>query len=75
MTELFENIPNHVRKLTQYWIERAKEKKTPVEALQILTDFRRSLATEEEKDFLDFAVACNFYINDESEDIRSEEDA
>lgn len=58
MIELFPDIPSYVRKVTDFWIARAKEQPNLLSAAQMLKDCRDRMPTEEAKEYFDFAVRC-----------------
>lgn len=65
MTELFENVPQGTRDKVKFWIERAMCEPTPEKGAAMLMQFRDSLLTEEEKDYLDFAFAVRMAMKNE----------
>lgn len=57
MKELFENIPQSTRDKVKFWIERVMCEPTAEKGAAMLMEFRGSLLTEEEKEYLDFAFS------------------
>lgn len=54
MEELFANVPQRTRNHIKFWLEMAFMCKNPEEGAKMLMDYRNSLVTEEERDFMDF---------------------
>lgn len=57
MKELFENIPQSTRDKVKFWIERAMCEPNAEKGAAMLMEFRGSLLTEKEKEYLDFAFS------------------
>lgn len=58
MKEIFENIPQTVRERTQFWIDLSFAWFKPEEGAKMLNDYRNSLKTEEEREYLDFCFSA-----------------
>lgn len=55
MIELFPNVPDYVRRQTDFWIDMAMRKDNLIDALKIIQDYINSLEDEENKDYVAFA--------------------
>lgn len=54
MEELYSNVPQRTRNHIKFWIDMACLCKNPEEGAKMLMNYRNTLETEEEKEFLDF---------------------
>ena len=57
MIELFANMPQQTKNRLRFWIEMLSKEKNPIIWSKKILEFRESLQTEEEKEFV------HFYIN------------
>ena len=55
MKELFPNVPEYVRRQTQFWIDMALREDTLPNALKIIKNYLDSLDNEENRDYVMFA--------------------
>ncbi len=56
MTEIFVDIPPHVKRITQNWVDFALLHTDIIQAIKIIKEFRDTCESDEEKAFLDFYV-------------------
>lgn len=56
MIELFANVPQQTKNRLRFWIEMLSKEKNPIIWSKKILDFRESLQTEEEKEFVDFYI-------------------
>lgn len=68
MVELFPNVSKDVRVRAKFWVDVALLNPDPLERAKEILTFRNSLATEEEKQFVDF------YVSYRSEEENRDED-
>ena len=54
MIEIYKNIPDYVKTLTDFWVNRAIKCNNPILAVTMISNFKSQLLTQEEKDFVDF---------------------
>ena len=54
MIELFANVSKKVKDETKFWVEIAMLNPDPQEGAKEILAYRKTLKTEEEKDFVDF---------------------
>lgn len=56
MIELFANVPQQTKNRLRFWIEMLSKEKNPIIWSKKILEFRESLQTEEEKEFVDFYI-------------------
>ena len=56
MIELFANVPQQTKNRLRFWLEMLSKEKNPVIWSRKILDFRETLRTEEEKEFVDFYI-------------------
>lgn len=56
MIELFANVPQQTKNRLRFWIEMLSKEKNPIIWAKKILEFRESLQTEEEKEFVDFYI-------------------
>lgn len=54
MTEIFENIPEYIKRQTECIVELALHQKDLMSTIGVLKNYRETCSSEEEQDFLDF---------------------
>ena len=55
MEELFPDVPEYVRRQTDFWIDMAMRENTLIGALNIIQKYMESLDDQENKDYVVFA--------------------
>ena len=55
MKELFPNVPNYVRRQTEFWVDMASRADSLIEALKIIKNYIDTLDDEENKNYVMFA--------------------
>lgn len=55
MEELFPDVPEYVRRQTDFWIDMAMRENTLIGALNIIQKYMESLDDQENKDYVAFA--------------------
>ena len=56
MIELFSNVPQQTKNRLRFWLEMLSKEKNPIIWSRKILDFRETLQTEEEKEFVDFYI-------------------
>ena len=56
MIELFANVPQQTKNRLKFWLEILSKEKNPIIWSKKILDFRETLQTEEEKEFVDFYI-------------------
>lgn len=56
MIELFANVPQQTKNRLKFWLEMLSKEKNPITWSRKILDFRETLQTEEEKEFVDFYI-------------------
>lgn len=56
MIELFANVPQQTKNRLKFWLEILSKEKNPITWSRKILDFRETLQTEEEKEFVDFYI-------------------
>lgn len=56
MIELFANVPQQTKNRLKFWLEILSKEKNPIIWSRKILDFRETLRTEEEKEFVDFYI-------------------
>ena len=56
MIELFSNVPQQTKNRLKFWLEILSKEKNPIIWSRKILDFRETLQTEEEKEFVDFYI-------------------
>ena len=56
MIELFSNVPQQTKNRLRFWLEMLSKEKNPIIWSKKILDFRETLQTEEEKEFVDFYI-------------------
>ena len=56
MIELFANVPHQTKNRLRFWLEMLSKEKNPIIWSRKILDFRETLQTEEEKEFVDFYI-------------------
>ena len=56
MIELFTNVPQQTKNRLKFWLEMLSNEKNPITWSRKILDFRETLQTEEEKEFVDFYI-------------------
>lgn len=56
MIELFTNVPQQTKNRLRFWLEMLSKEKNPIIWSRKILDFRETLQTEEEKEFVDFYI-------------------
>lgn len=56
MIELFVNVPQQTKNRLRFWLEMLSKEKNPIIWSRKILDFRETLQTEEEKEFVDFYI-------------------
>ena len=56
MIELFANVPQQTKNRLRFWLEMFSKEKNPIIWSKKILDFRETLQTEEEKEFVDFYI-------------------
>ena len=56
MIELFANVPQQTKNRLKFWIEMLSKEKNPLVWSKKILEFRETLQTEEEKEFVDFYI-------------------
>ena len=56
MIELFSNVPQQTKNRLKFWLEILSKEKNPIIWSKKILDFRETLQTEEEKEFVDFYI-------------------
>ena len=56
MIELFANVPQQTKNRLRFLIEMLSKEKNPIIWAKKILEFRESLQTEEEKEFVDFYI-------------------
>lgn len=56
MIELFANVPKQTKNRLRFWLEMLSKEKNPIIWSKKILDFRETLQTEEEKEFVDFYI-------------------
>ena len=56
MIELFTNMPQQTKNRLKFWLEMLSKEKNPITWSRKILDFRETLQTEEEKEFVDFYI-------------------
>ena len=55
MIELFPNVPEYIRRQTNFWIDMAMREDTLIGALNIIQKYMQTLKDEENRDYVAFA--------------------
>ena len=55
MVELFPNVPEYVRRQTNFWIDMAMREDTLVNALKVIQNYMESLDDQANRDYVAFA--------------------
>jgi len=67
MTELFADIPERVRKQTDFWIDVALHQHNLLDGMKMIETYRAT-CSEEEKEYFDFAFAVQMeFLKHESD--------
>lgn len=56
MIELFANVPQQTKNRLKFLLEMISKEKNPIIWAKAILDFRETLQTEEEKEFVDFYI-------------------
>lgn len=56
MIELFANVPQQTKNRLKFWLEMLSKEKNPLIWSKKILEFRETLKTEEEKEFIDFYI-------------------
>ena len=56
MIELFTNVPQQTKNRLKFWLEMLSKEKNPIIWSRKMLEFRETLQTEEEKEFVDFYI-------------------
>lgn len=56
MIELFANVPQQTKNRLKFWLEILSKEKNPLIWSNKILEFRETLQTEEEKEFVDFYI-------------------
>ena len=56
MIELFANVPQQTKNRLKFWLEMLSKEKNPIIWSKKIFEFRETLQTEEEKEFVDFYI-------------------
>ena len=56
MIELFANVPQQTKNRLKFWLEMLSKEKNPIIWSRKILNFRETLQTEEEKEFIDFYI-------------------
>ena len=56
MIELFTNVPQQTKNRLKFWLEMLSKEKNPLIWSKKILEFRETLQTEEEKEFIDFYI-------------------
>ena len=56
MIELFANVPQQTKNRLRFWLEMLSKEKNPLIWSNKILEFRETLQTEEEKEFVDFYI-------------------
>ena len=56
MIELFANVPQQTKNRLKFWLEILSKEKNPINWSRKILEFRETLQTEEEKEFVDFYI-------------------
>lgn len=56
MIELFANVPQQTKNRLRFWLEMLSKEKNPIIWSRKMLEFRETLQTEEEKEFVDFYI-------------------
>lgn len=56
MIELFANVPQQTKNRLKFWLEILSKEKNPIIWSKKILEFRETLQTEEEKEFIDFYI-------------------
>ena len=56
MIELFTNVPQQTKNRLKFWLEMLSKEKNPLIWSKKILEFRETLQTEEEKEFVDFYI-------------------
>ena len=56
MIELFANVPQQTKNRLRFWLKMLSKEKNPIIWSRKILDFRETLQTEEEKEFVDFYI-------------------
>ncbi len=56
MIELFANVPKQTKNRLKFLLEMISKEKNPIIWARTILDFRETLQTEEEKEFVDFYI-------------------
>ena len=56
MMELFDNVHQKTKNRLRFWLEMLSKEKNPIIWSRKILDFRETLQTEEEKEFVDFYI-------------------
>ena len=56
MIELFANVPQQTKNRLRFWLEMLSKEKNPIIWSRKILDFRETLQTEKEKEFVDFYI-------------------
>lgn len=54
MKEIFNNISQRTKEQVRFWVNVALTKENPIDAAKVISNFSKTLKTEEEQNFLDF---------------------
>ena len=54
MKEIFNNISQKTKEQVRFWVNVALTKENPIDAAKVISNFSKTLKTEEEQNFLDF---------------------
>lgn len=54
MKEIFNNISQKTKEQVRFWVNVALTKENPMDAAKVISNFSKTLKTEEEQNFLDF---------------------
>ena len=54
MKEIFNNISQRTKEQVRFWVNVALTKENPMDAAKVISNFSKTLKTEEEQNFLDF---------------------
>ena len=54
MIEIFNNISQKTKEQVRFWVNVALTKENPMDAAKVISNFSKTLKTEEEQNFLDF---------------------
>ena len=66
MTELYSDIPEHIKILTKFWIDLVLKQKNPIDGITIINNYTNSGLSEYQKEYVDF------YFNLRMEQLNNE---